>query len=337
MPEVITRFSEKFGRQYTDDLQNGHAVRVFRVTMNQDVYFIANILDDPQVPALGSAYSIFRPELRCVGREVSEIGRNLKEYEITVTYDRFPYNDWDVKFTSQTVETVLEKTLEAGSGDLSENDHRPSRFKLAPSFYLPTKPDGYKGENVLNRARDPFDPPPTYPRQQVVITADIMVSNITDLGFRHVGDLEAMVGKVNSSKIQLFSFPDESGEGCDYWTLLLEEAQVTKIKTPTGCAYQISLRIIYDPLGHCAVVLNAGYNEIVLGGTVAEKKRKCRGADQAESSIPLPLKDDGSQISLSDLPNNINYIICPTHEATAFSALRLPTTFCGTVTIPVVP
>jgi hypothetical protein len=327
----ILSLREIFGREYGDDSQNSHVVRIFRVTMDSPTYFLADIMDDPSMPPLGQVYfPVTHEDLRCVSREISEVGRSMTEFEVTFRYDRFPFNNWAIKMTSQTVETVLEQTLEA-----SNTPNMPNRFILHPGTYLSTQPLGSKGEYVLNRAKCPFDPPVTRQRSQIVITADLMVNNLTDIhaSILDVGVLQAMVGKVNNAAIQILSLPDESGIGCDYWTLLLEEAAVEKVKTPTGCAYQISLRIVYDPDGHCAVVLNAGYQELVDSGTPAEKLRQIRVAGK-DASTPVPLDQNGEALDPADLPGMETYLICPNHETTDFSILNLPTTFCGTAVIP---
>jgi hypothetical protein len=325
----ITSLREVFGRQYSDEPTAGRAVRIFRATMDGATYFLTDILDDPTLPPLGEVYSWTHPELRVVGREIAEVGRSLIEFEITIRYDRFPYNDWDVKTSSQTVDMVLDATAEATVGV-----GMPARFVASPAKYLATQPVGAKGETPANRAKDGFDPPIMVPRTQTVITAEIMVDAMSDLGFATVGDLNKLVGKVNSERIQIFSIPDESDMGCDYWTLLLEDAGVTKIKTPAGCSYLVSLRIIYDPLGHCAVVLNSGYNELVEPGTANEKKRKCRGADQMEVSAPVPLDANGQAIDPKTLPAAGTYVICPNRETFAWSVLGLPKTFCTPAPTP---
>jgi hypothetical protein len=202
--------------------------------------------------------------------------------------------------------------------------------------YLTTKPLAAKGEVPLNRAGDPFDPPVTYNRQQLVIDCSVMVDAISDLGpsFTSVGDLTSLMGKVNNKEIRIFSIPNDAST-CDYWSLLLEDVNVTKIKVPvdavhpSGCAYAVALRIVYDPLGHCAVVLNSGYNELVASGG-GFKKRKCRGNDQAEASAPVLLDDVGTAI----VPGALipaTYVICPTHETFDFASLGLPEAFCDNV------
>jgi hypothetical protein len=329
---AVTNIREIFGRTYDDDPQNAHAVRVFRVTCDTPTYFLAEIADDPVMAQLGELYSLSRPDLRCVGREISEVSRSLTEFNLTMTYNRFPYGSWDVKTSTQQVERVLDETAEATVGV-----GLPQRFVISPAKYLTTKPLGSKGEQVLNRAKDAFDPPVMGQRTQLVINAEIMVDAIYDLGspaFASVSDLTSLAGKVNSERIQVFSCPDETGIGADYWTLLLDEVTVTKIKTPTGCAYLVALRIVYDPLAHCPVVLNAGYNELVEPGTANEKRRKCRGEDQAEVSSPVPLDANGQRVTAANLPAGATYIVFPSRETFAWSKLGLPTTFCGTSITP---
>jgi len=330
----ILSLREVFGREYGDDSQNSHAVRVFRVTMSAPTYFISDVMDDPAMPPLGQVYlPVDHEDLRCVSREITEVGRSMTEFEVTFRYDRFPFNNWDVKMTSQTVDAVLERTLEA-----SNTPNMPNRFILQPGTYLSTQPLGSIDELVLNRAKCPLDPPVMRQKSQIVITADIMVNNLTDIdaSFLDVGVLQDMVGKVNKSAIQVLSLPDESGVGCDYWTLLLEEAAVTKIKTPTGCAYQISLRLVYDPDGHVAVVLNAGYQELVDSGTPTEKLRQIRVAGK-DATTPIPLDQNGEALDPVDLPGMETYIICPNHATAEFSVLNLPTTFCGDPPSPIPP
>lgn len=329
---VITALKEIFGREFSDETQQARAVRIFRVSMDQDCYWMSSVMDATGayvIPALGQIYNPDRPELRCVSREIAEIGRSLREFTVTLRYDRYPYNLWDVKITSQEVEAVLDVTAETTVGV-----GMPQRFTANPGMYLTTQPVGAKGEIVQNRAKDAFDPSVMGHRTQQVITAEIMVDDIADLGFASVGELTGLAGKVNSERIQIFSIPDESTMGCDYWSLLLEEVAVNKVQTPTGCALAVALRIIYDPLGHCPVVLNAGYNELVNSGAPEEVRRKCRNADQSEVSSPAVLDAIGRQVSPVNLPAQTTYIIAPSRETFNFTALGLPTLFCGAVPTP---
>jgi hypothetical protein len=330
----ILSLREVFGREYGDDAQNSHAVRVFRVTMSAPTYFISDVMDDPAMPPLGQVYlPVDHEDLRCVSREITEVGRSMTEFEVTFRYDRFPFNRWDIKLTNQTVEKVLEKTLEDSTGPA-----RPLRFVDHPATYLETQPVGALGENVLNRAKCPLDPPVMQQRTQIVIHADIMVNELTDIHpyLTSIGELQFLVGKVNKVKIQICSLPDETGAGCDYWTLLLEEAAVTKIETPWGCSYQLSLRIVYDPDAHCAVVLNAGYQELVDPGDPTEKLRQIRVAGK-DATTPIPLDETGVAIDPADLPGMETYLIAPNYATADFSVLNLPTTFCGDPPSPIPP
>lgn len=331
---TIIALKEIFGREFGDEVENARAVRIFRITMDQDCFFMSSVMDATgtySVPAIGEMYNSDRMDLRCVSREINEVERSLRVFTVTLRYDRFPYYNWDVKISGQTVEAALSETLEDSGGAT-----RPARFILTPSRYLTTKPLAAKGEVPLNRAGDRFDPPITYNRQQLVIDCSVMLDNILDMGpsFTSVGDLTSLIGKVNNDEIRIFSIPNDAST-CDYWSLLLEDVNVSKIKVPVdalhpaGCAYAIALRIIYDPLGHCAVPLNSGYSELVWAGGVF-KKRKCRGNDQAEVSSPALLDDVGTTI----VPGAVipaTYIICPTHETFAFSSLGLPESFCDNV------
>jgi len=173
----ITSLREIFGRQYSDDPTAGRAVRIFRATLDAPAYFLTDLIDDPSLPPLGEIYSFAHPELRCVGREIAEVGKNNTEFEVTLRYDRFPYNDWDIKISTQSVECVLDATAEATVGV-----GMPARFVASPQKYLATQPVGAKGETVANRAKDAFDPPVMGSRTQTVITADIMVDSMSDLG-----------------------------------------------------------------------------------------------------------------------------------------------------------
>jgi len=316
------RVCEKFGRQYTDEFNRQHAIRVFHVHFDSATYLLADVLLAANLPAKGDAYAIAQPALVCTGRSVGELGKSNLEFEVSCQYDMTPYNTWDIKIGGQSVDKVLDETMAASVGV-----GIPARFTTYPAKYLSTLPSGAAGENVLNRAKDPFDPPVTTTRRQNVITATALVHDITDMGFSSLGALLAMQGKVNDERIQICSIPDETGTGGDYWSFLLDEVLVEKIPTPEGdCDLKITLRVIYDPLAHCAVILNAGYNELIVATTF---RRKCRDGGQVEVSAPVPLDKDGVMVAPSALPGAATYIIAPDHETADFSDLMLPLTICG--------
>jgi len=323
---AISTIKEIYGRQYSDEFQNIRAVMVYRAHCDAPILRLADLMDDPMMPPLGAYYSVTHPELRCVNREIGEIDRSNTEFDVTFNFEMFPFHTWDVQIGSQSVEVVLDETKAplVGVGI-------PTRFNSAPGKYLSTLPAGAQGETVLNRANDPFDPPVMGQRTQIVITCNTIVEEIADLGFANVGMLQRLVGKVNSERVQIFSIPDEGGIGCDYWSLLLDDVSVTKIKKPTGCNLAVSYRIIYDPLGHCPVVLNAGFNELV-GAPI--KRRKIRDKAQVEISAPVPLDKDGKALLEAALPAGATYIVCPSRETFDFTTLLLPTTFCGLMPTP---
>jgi hypothetical protein len=93
----------------------------------------------------------------------------------------------------------------------------------------------------------------------------------------------------------------------------------------------VSLRLIYDPLAHCTVLLNAGYNELLVGTAF---KRKCRDSGMVEVSAPVPLDKDGVAILPPALPGAATYIVCPSREVAKFSLLGLPVLFCGAMPTP---
>jgi hypothetical protein len=316
------RVCEKFGRQYTDEFNRQHAIKVFHVHFGTAVYLFSDVLLAQNLPLKGDSYAGSQPSLICTGRSVKELGKSNMEFEVECQYDMTPYNTWDIKIGGQSVDKVLDETMAASTGV-----GIPARFTASPAKYLTTLPSGAAGENVLNRAKDPFDPPVTTTRRQNVITATALVHDITDMGFSSLGALLAMQGKVNDERIQICSIPDETGTGGDYWTFLLDEVSVEKLPTPEGdCDLKITLRIIYDPLAHCAVILNAGYNELIVATTF---RRKCRDGGQVEVSAPVPLDKDGVMVAPSALPGATTYIIAPDHETADFSDLMLPLTICG--------
>jgi hypothetical protein len=164
-------------------------------------------------------------------------------------------------------------------------------------------------------------------RHQSIITLTMLTQDITNTGFATVGSLMATLGKVNDAKVQLFSIPDETGAGCDYWTLLMDDVSVDKLLRPDGgCDILVTLRIIYDPMAHCQVVLNCGYNQLL---TPAALRSKCKEDGQMDCSSPMPLDAAGKQLAIGGLPATATYIVFPDHMTTSFAAFGFPITFCG--------
>jgi len=315
---------EKWGRQYTDEFDRLAATRVFHVHMDLPTYNLDDVLAYSGLPVLGVEYSPTQLELRCSSREASEVnGKSLHEFEVTIQYLTTPYKIWDVRLSTQTVDQVLEQTMYTTVGG-----HIPARFPASPGKYLYSKPGGLAGENILNRAGDVFDPPVNTTRRQTVITATVMVETIADLGFATVDELVAFTDTVNSERLQILGIPSPLMLG-DYWSFLMDDVTVTKLpKSGGGCGLKVELRIVYDPLGHCKVVLNSGYNELVDDGGV-KKSRKCRDGAQTEVSAPVPLDASGVMVPRPNLPGAATYIVFPDHNALDFRLLKLPTTFCG--------
>ena len=316
--------SQTFGREYTDEFQRRHAIKKFHVQMATAVDDLDLVLAEIGLPALGDSYAPTPPPcyLRCSSREVMGCGNNKFEYDVVCTYDMDPYDAWSVNITSQTVEYVLDRTLGPFTGV-----GQPARFTASPAKYLPSMPSGLAQEQILNRAKDPFDPPVMSLRHQSVITLSMLTQDITNTGFPTVGALLANLGKVNSERIQIFSIPDESGMGCDYWTLLMDDISVEKLLRPDGgCDLSVTMRIIYDPLSHCQVVLNSGYGELV--GT-PKKRRNCRDAGMVDVSAPVPLDANGVAVPVLSLPAAATYIVFPDHVAMNWNVFGFPITFCG--------
>jgi hypothetical protein len=314
----FSRVCQKQGREYVDEFQRRHAVKTFHVyTDSVKVWDLDEILLYTGIPHLGDSYTSDSTYLVCTNRTVRDLDTGWN-FEVTCNYDMTPYNVWSVRVTSQSLDAVLEKTASNTTGVTA-------RFVADPGKYLFSLPHGDAGENILNRATDPFDPPVMTQRRQKVINLSMLVMSITELGFPTVGQLLACEGKVNSERKQIFSIPDETGAGCDYLTLLLEEINVEKLMKPDGtCDILVTMRIIYDPLGHCQVILNAGYNELV-GGV----PKKITDGGQVEVSSPRPLKDNGEKVATADLPNGATYLVFPDHEKMDFSVFNFPLTFCG--------
>lgn len=317
---------QKFGREYTDEFQRRHAIKTFHVfTGTIPLDDLDLVLNHTGIPILGEYYEPASPYLTCASREVRELGKDNYNFEVVCTYDMTPYFNWGVKITTQGVDTVLERTMAPTVGV-----GIPARFNIAPAKYLGSLPAGAADEFVLNRAKDPFDPPVMTERRQTVITLTNLVQDITDLGFTNIGELIANVGKVNSERIQIFSIPDETGMGADYWTLLMDDINVDKLQRPDGgCDLAVTMRIIYDPQAHCPVVLNAGYNELVNN-----KRRKCYDGGQVEVSAPVCLDKDGLKIDPASLPGAATYIVFPDHETVNFNIFNFPATFCGAMPTP---
>jgi len=315
---------EKWGRQFTDEFARVRATRLFHVHMDAPTYNFDEVLSYAGLPVLGVEYSPAQADLRCSSREVREVdGRSLHEFEVTIQYETTPYLVWDVKLSTQTVDQVLEQTMYRTTGV-----GVPARFPASPAKYLYSKPSGLAGEVISNRAGEPFDPPTMTTRRQTIISASIVAESIVDLGFASVNDLVAFTDTVNDDRLLIFGIPSPVMMG-DYWSFLMDDVTITKLpKIGGGCDIRVDLRIVYDPLGHCQVVLNAGYNERVPDGGV-DKRRKCRDNGQTEVSAPVPLDANGIMVPPATLPGAATYIVFPDHNAVAFSALKLPTTLCG--------
>jgi len=314
------RVSQKQGREYTDEYQRRHAIKTFHVyTDNIKVWNLDEILNYLQIPDLGTSYTSDSKYLICTSRTVRDLDTGWN-FEVVCNYDMTPYNVWSVKITSQSLDVVLEKTL-------GDSVQMPARFTTPAAMldkYLHSLPAGAAGDFIFNRANDPFDPPVMTQRRQKVINLSMLVKDISDLGFTSVGEMMAYEGKVNLKQMQLFSIPSNATL-CDYQTLLLEEINCEKLMKPDGtCDILATIRIIYDPMGHLQVVLNAGYNEIP-GGV----RKKIVDDGQVEISSPWPLDKDGAKIPLASLPASATYIIFPDHEKVDFEPFNFPTTFCG--------
>jgi len=315
---------QKFGREYTDEFQRVHGTKTYHVHLALPVDDLDLVLAAVGLPSLGDSYAPTPPPcyLRCASREVRELGNSRSEYEVVCSYDMDPYDNWSVKVNSQTVDYVLERTMAA-----SNVGQIPARFAGDPARYLQSRPSGLAGEFIVNRAREPFDPPVMSQRHQSVITLSMLTHDITNTGFATVGSLMGTLGKVNDARVQIFSIPDESGAGCDYWTLLMDDVSVDKLLRPDGgCDILVTLRIIYDPLGHCQVVLNCGYNQLL---TPAALRTPCKTDSQTEVSSPMPLDANGKQLAIGGLPASATYIVFPDHQTTGFAAFNFPATFCG--------
>jgi hypothetical protein len=326
MPSASVK--QRFGRTYTDEFNRAHGIKIFRVdtagTPYTDLDLILGVFG---VPALGEVYSSGVPNLICTSRTVKEVGTPLSLYDVECEYDIRNYLTWDVKITGQGKESVLEQTLadSAGVG-------LPPRFTAKPGQYLYSSPSGLAGEWVMNRADDKFDPPIMFERRLSLITANIIVPDTTYLGFQSVGELRNLEGKVNGERVTLFSFPDNSQAiGCQYWTLLMQDVDVEKLPKPAGgCDLQVTYRILYDPMGHCQVVLNSGFNQILGTG----EKVPVYTSDQVNSNTPLPLDNNGLVIPAASLPAALTYIFFPDHETYDFNKLNLPKTFGGAYVAP---
>jgi len=327
MPPPTGTVCQKFGREYVDEFQRRHAVKTFSATADTPIEYLNAVLGFAGIPSLGESYSLDDILLKCTSREVREMGRTNIVFEVICQYDMNPYNCWGVKLTTQTVDYVLDRTLNPTTGV-----GIPYRFSNDPTKYVSTEPSGLAEELVLNRAKDPFDPPVMTQRYQTVINLTNLVHDITDLGFLTIGAMQWYLGKMNSEKIQLFSIPDESNLGCDYWTLLIEDMQFEKLPKPDGdCDLAVSIKIVYDRMNHCQAVLNAGYNELV--GT-PPKRRKCRDAGMVEVSAPVPLGLTGKMLEPISIPSYVRYIMVPDHEAVPFNVFNFPPLFCGLPPVP---
>lgn len=320
------RIWQKQGREYVDEFQRRHAVKTFGVfTDTVKVWDLDEILLYTGIPHLGDSYTSDSTYLVCTNRTVRDLDTGWN-FEVTCNYDLTPYGIWSVRVTSQVVEMVLEKTkaVYSGVGD------KPLRFVNEPTKYLGSNPEGTVDEFIFNRAGEPFDPPVMTQRRQKVINLSMLVQDITDVGFSSVGELIEYEDCVNSTRLQLFSIPDNAGTRVDFWTLLLEEINVEKLIKPDGtCDLLVTIRIVYDPLGHCQVVLNAGYNELVNG-----KPQKIKEAGQVEVSSPRPLDANGLAVPQDSLPGSATYIVFPDHFAVDFAPFNFPTTFCGINPLP---
>lgn len=316
----MDRVDQTFGREYTDERGQTRAVKVFHVHFDAATGDLTDALDIVGVPLLDNKFSETSAYLRCVSREVSELERSLREYQVTCHYAMSEIGQWSVRLSTQTLDTVLETTAWKFVGG-----HPPARFTASPARYLHSLPDGLAGESVVNRAGDPFDPPPMTQRKQTVIDASVLVDDITDLGvgITSVGKLMSYIGKVNLEDLRVFGIPAPLTY-CEPWTLLMDDIACEKVPLTDGtCDYRVSFRMVYDPMGHCQVVLNAGYSELIN-----DKARKVTGDDQVEVSSPVPLDDDGKKVEKAALPAGVTYIVFPDRDTAYFLDFNFPGDFC---------
>ena len=317
--------AQKFGRVYVDQTNTRRGEKTYSAKFDVDVTDLDYVLLVEDLPQIGDAYSAGDTYLICTGREVKEQGNSKQLYEIVYTYDVSPYSDWKVKVTSREIQYVLTQTMATASND----SWLPERLK-GGTTYLHTLPLGLSEESVLNMAGDPFDPPVTAVRYATVLDCSIMATSFYNLnwGDPPETDLDGVVywrGKVNSTKMNLFGLNNDGG-GCDLWTLLVEEVDVEKIRKADGtCDIMLNVRIVYDPLSHCQVMLNQGWRE----KKTAAKKANATDDGQVSSGKPVLLDKDGKKLATTASPDDATWVIVPTFDIADLTMLHLPTTFDG--------
>jgi len=313
--------AQKFGRTFVDQYNQPHGQKIYQCKFDANVDDLDLVLTAVDLPLLGDPYSAGMPVLICTSREVKEQGNNKTLYEVVCGYDLTPYNDWKVKTSSPQLEWVLTETM----ADAADPAQYPDIYNDTDK-YLHTKPSGLIGEAVVNRAYDAFDPPVVGNRFQTAIDASILVTSFYNLNFGDpvettLGGIEYYHNKVNISPITVFGLTN-----CQPWTLLLEELNVEKLRKGDGSVdLAINIRLVYDPRGHCEIVLNQGLREI----KAASAKTAATDDGQIVSGKPILLDKDGKKVVTASLPAAATYIIIPTHETAEFSQLHLPQTFAG--------
>ena len=328
--------SQKFGRTYVDESSRRHGQKIYQAFVDvptDDLSTIASLLV-PAFPLLGSAYAAGDPYLVCVSIEIKEQGKQKQFYEVVCDYDVSPYNDWKLKVSTRTIEYALTESM-ARAADPVEYP----KCYADTAKYLHTKPSGLIGEPIVNRAIEPFDPPVMANRYQTVLDCGILVSSFQNLNFGDpveitLAGIQYYLNKVNILPMNLFGLNLDGNlvpNGCDPLTLLVEEMDVEKVRRADGgCDLQVSVRIVYDPRGHCDVVLNQGTKEIKAAG----KKVNATDDGQVSTSTPMLLDATGKKLATASPATDATYIICPKYETADLRQLHLPETFCGNYTPP---
>jgi hypothetical protein len=335
---------QKFGRTYVDESNRRRGQKIYQAfvdTPTNDLTALADLIG-AGYPVLGEVYQAAVPPatgdpyLVCVSIEVKEQGRQKQFYEIVCDYDISPYNDWKLKVTTRTVEYVLTESM----ADAAGAEQYPKCYADTDK-YLHTKPNGQIGEPIVNRAIEPFDPPVMASRYQTVLDCSILVSSFENLNFGDpvettLSGIQYYLNKVNIMSMNIFGLDSDSStehlpNGCDPWTLLVEAMDVEKVRRADGgCDLQVSVRIVYDPKGHCDIVLNQGTKELKAAG----KKVNITDDGQVSTGTPMLLDKDGKKLATASAPTDATYIICPKYETADLRQLHLPELFCGNYTPP---
>ena len=312
---AVTTVSERFGRQYTNEITGQKsAVKVFKVFADSDYTILKELLEDAitaGLPDVGDPYTADSGDTNLIvfSHEVLEIEHELRYYNIQVNYEIRQFNYatptdriWKIQFSSLLEEYVPEQTL------FNTGTVLPSNNVQAIDINKP----------VMNTAGDLFDPTVTDYHSLLRITLSKNVSDISDIGtIANIGGLMDFNNCVNDDQLTI------AGISGDYFTFWMESINAENVIEQGTEYYRVTFNIVYNPRWHIKRVQNAGWRN--AGG------KKILGANGGTLSNPSPLDINGNALNPKWTPAqklaNTIYLGFGVKPLATFADLDLPTDF----------